>query len=245
MAASGPRIEKIDSSRLTSMTWPRPPLTSTLRTAITVAMAPDSPAIMSAMASGGQHGLAILEAVARGEARHGLDEGAEAWTLRVRPGLAEPRHPHDDQLRIAHEQRVGADAELLQIAEPEALDHDVEVRGEIEDDAGRLRRFQVERDALLVPRVDLPVHAHAGLAPVAQRVAPAGRLDLHHLGAEVGELQAQHVAGHQPGEIEHADAAQRPLAVRLERLFRDRHRVSSGGAKSTRPGHAADAEKRG
>ncbi len=39
MAASGPRIEKIDSNRLRSMTWPRPPLTSTLRTAITVAMA--------------------------------------------------------------------------------------------------------------------------------------------------------------------------------------------------------------
>ena len=56
MAASGPRIEKIDSSRLTSMTWPFPPLTSTLRTAITVAIAPDSPAIISAMASGGSTG---------------------------------------------------------------------------------------------------------------------------------------------------------------------------------------------
>jgi hypothetical protein len=49
-------MEKIDSSRLTSITWPRPPLTSTLRTAITVAMAPDRPAIMSAMARRRQHG---------------------------------------------------------------------------------------------------------------------------------------------------------------------------------------------
>src|ERR1044071_5871682 len=68
MAASGPRIEKIDASRLTSMTWPRPPFISTLRTAMTGAIAPDSPAIMSAMASGGGTGSRPSKALAQAEA---------------------------------------------------------------------------------------------------------------------------------------------------------------------------------
>ena len=40
MAASGPRIEKIESSKLRSIPWPRPPSFSACRTAMTVAMAP-------------------------------------------------------------------------------------------------------------------------------------------------------------------------------------------------------------
>ena len=40
MAASGPRIEKMESRRLRSITWPRPPSLSAWRTAITVAIAP-------------------------------------------------------------------------------------------------------------------------------------------------------------------------------------------------------------
>ena len=118
---------------------------------------------------GRQDRLAIVEAVARGEARHGLDQRAEARPLGVGSRLPEPRDPHDDQLGIALVQLIGADAELLEIAIAEALDQHVEVRGEVEDDPGRLRRFQVERDALLVPRVHLPVHADA--RPPASRAA--------------------------------------------------------------------------
>jgi hypothetical protein len=52
---------------------------------------------------------------------------------------------------------------------------------------------QVERHALLVAAIDLPRRLDALDAPRAQRVA-FGRLDLDHLGAEIGELQREHVA---------------------------------------------------
>ncbi|MCY1523247.1 hypothetical protein D9M68_581360 [compost metagenome] len=45
-------------------------------------------------------------------------------------------------------------------------------------------------------------------APVAQRIAFAGRLDLDHLGAEF----AQHLGGERPGDqlaqLQHSDSAQ-------------------------------------
>ena len=41
-----------------------------------------------------------------------------------------------------------------------------------------------------------------------------GSFDLDHLGAEVGKLQAEHVAGDEPREIEHANAVERALAGR-------------------------------
>src|SRR5262250_79471 len=179
--------------------------------------------------------LTVLEAVARGEARHGLDQGAEPGALRVWPGLPEAGDADEDELGIALEERVGADAEALEIAEAEALDHDLEVGHEIENDPGRLRRLQVEGDALLVPGVHLPVHAHARFAPVAQRVASPGRLDLDHLGAKVGELKAQHVAGHEPGEVEDADAAQRSLAIGLEGLPGDGHRATTSEERRSPP----------
>ena len=54
-------------------------------------------------------------------------------------------------------------------------------------------------------------------APVAQGIALARILDLDHLGAEIRELQAQHVAGDEPRQIEHADAVERALGVGTER----------------------------
>ena len=53
-------------------------------------------------------------------------------------------------------------------------------------------------------------------APVAQRIALARVLDLDHFGAEVRELQAQHVAGDEAREIEHADAVERAFGVGTE-----------------------------
>ncbi len=55
----------------------------------------------------------------------------------------------------------------------------------------------------------------AGVAPVAQRIA-RGRLDLDDVGAEIGELERQHVAGDQPRQVEHAHAGERSGGGRVE-----------------------------
>jgi hypothetical protein len=52
------------------------------------------------------------------------------------------------------------------------------------------------------------VQLPAAVAPVAQRIA-RGRLDLDDVGAEISELELKHVAGDEPGQIEHPHAGQR------------------------------------
>ena len=51
---------------------------------------------------------------------------------------------------------------------------------------------------------------------MAERVAGLG-LELDDLGAEVGELERQHVAGDQAGEVEHAQAVERAGLLGVER----------------------------
>ena len=54
----------------------------------------------------------------------------------------------------------------------------------------------------------------AGLAPLAQRVGLAGRLDLDHLGAHVAEQPAGERAGEQRPELDHPHARERAGASR-------------------------------
>ena len=49
-------------------------------------------------------------------------------------------------------------------------------------------------------------------APLAQRIADAGRLDLDHVGAEVGQRLAGERAGDQLAELEHLQSLQRAAA---------------------------------
>src|SRR4030095_3404531 len=121
----------------------------------------ESPAIMSAMASGGRTGSRSSKPLRDANPDIASTRVPEAGRVAVAHVLPDPRASHDDQLGIARVQLIGADTELLEMAIAKALDQDIEVRGEVEDDAGRLRRFEVERDALLVPRVHFPVHADA------------------------------------------------------------------------------------
>src|SRR6266446_10797849 len=72
------------------------------------------------------------------------------------------------------------------------------------DRLDRIRRFEVERDALLAG-VEL---TEAGAGAVAQRRPGAhhvavGRFDLDHFGAEIGEHAGTVGAGDRGGEIEH------------------------------------------
>jgi hypothetical protein len=67
----------------------------------------------------------------------------------------------------------------------------------------------------------------AAVAPVAQRVARR-RLDLDDVGAEIGELEREHVAGDEPRQIEHAHAGERSGGVGLERELMGPGRPGNG-----------------
>ena len=54
----------------------------------------------------------------------------------------------------------------------------------------------------------------AQAAPVAHRVARAGRLDLDDVGAEVAEQRAHVGAGEELAELQDAQAAERPVLKR-------------------------------
>ena len=130
-------------------------------------------------------------------------------------------------------QHVGPEAHLLQRAGAKVLDEHV---GRGDEPQQRILGggvAQVEHERALVARVGLPVQREAGVAPVAQRIARR-RLDLDHVGAEVGELQRQHVAGDQARQIEHADAVERAARGRVEADGRriGRHDADVGWAKS-------------
>ena len=71
---------------------------------------------------------------------------------------------------------------------------------------------QVQRDGFLVARVHRPEEVMAvefGLAPGAQRVGRARRLDLDDLGAHVAEQPARERTRDQRADLDHPDAVQR------------------------------------
>ncbi len=88
-------------------------------------------------------------------------------------------------------------------------------------DLQRLRVAQIHRHAALVATIDPPPGVQRPsvakvLLPVPQRIS-ARRLDLDHVGAVVRQLQRQHVAGHQPGQVDHAQALQHAMRRRVGR----------------------------
>src|SRR5262249_5385227 len=59
----------------------------------------------------------------------------------------------------------------------------------------------------------LPIGRDTLDAPIAQRIALLRILDLDDLGAEIGELQAQHVAGDEPRQVDDPDPVERPQGI--------------------------------
>ena len=162
-----------------------------------------------------QHRLAVGKAGARGKPAHRLDQRAEARQRGVGPGLAEARHPHDDQPGVGLVQHIGAEPHLLQGARPVVFDEDV--GGGDQPQQRVLRRVlpQVEHHRALVARVGLPVQRFAAVAPVAQRIARRW-LDLDHVCAEIAELERDHVAGHELRQVQYADAVQWAACIGVE-----------------------------
>ena len=172
---------------------------------------------MSASAVGGSTGRAVGKAGLGGVARHALHQRAEARLLRVGPGLAPARDAHDDELGVAGVQHGGAEAHPLERAGAVVLDQHLRALGERQQQLLGAGLAQVQRHALLVAGVLLPEQRVALDAPMAQGIALVGVLDLDDLGAEVGELEGDHVAGDQPRQVEHGDAVERAGGVRSER----------------------------
>ena len=164
---------------------------------------------------GRQHRLAVGKAGAVGKAAHRLDQRAETGLLGIGAGLAEAGNAHDDEARVARQQQIGGEAHGLERAGPVVLDEDV---GRLHQPQQRLARrvaAQVQDHRHLVAAVRFPEQLFAAVAPSAQRIA-FRRLDLDDLGAEIAELQRQHVAGDEAREIEHAHAAQGALRAGVE-----------------------------
>ena len=78
----------------------------------------------------------------------------------------------------------------LQGVHAEVLDHHVALLDELEEELLAFRLLQVDDDAALVAVQADEIGGLAvleGDAPAAREVAEAGRLELDHLGAEIGE----------------------------------------------------------
>jgi len=168
---------------------------------------------------GWQDGFAVGETVHRGEAAIAFDQRAEARLVAIASVLAPPRDAHDHQPGVDRMQLCGRQAHILHDARPEALDQNGGCLRQFAYDGAAGIGTQVEGDALLVAAVDLPGRLDTLHPPRAQRVA-FGRLDLDDLGAEVGELQGQHVAGHQARQVDDADPVQGAACVGGEGLLR-------------------------
>src|SRR6202034_798231 len=130
--------------------------------------------------------------------------------------------------RIVRDEHIGADDEVV-------------------DDLARLGTFEVERQAAFVAGIDGPAvvrvgNRHAGLkGKVAVGVALAGRLDLDHVGAEVGHDRGGRVCRYEACRIKHLESGK---DARLA------HRISSStaetGARASRPRrYASDADDPG
>src|SRR5207249_9496882 len=88
-------------------------------------------------------------------------------------------------------------------------EHDSRLLHEVREDRCAVGAAEIDADALLAPVVDGEVHALAtDHRRMAARFLAADRLDLDHLGAEVGQDHAATRSRLEPRELEHADAVE-------------------------------------
>ena len=164
------------------------------------------------------------------QAAHRLADRAEARQVAVRPGLPVARDAQHHEAGVQLRQGLVAHAPAFERAGAEVLDQHVGLLDQLACDVLALGAAQVERDRALVARLHLPPDGGAVLdqAPVAQRVAGAGRLDLDDVGAEFAERLAGERAGDQLAHLDHAQALQRAWSG-------DAHAGASGFADQMTP----------
>ena len=175
MAACGPSIANSGSSSGRSITCPWPPFPRPRAARSCAAAAPYSPAMRVGEVHRRQHRLAVGEAVDRGEARHALDQRAEA---RAAGGRARPvpsrRCARSTSFGLVCSSSSGRELHRLQRAGAEALDEHRRRRHQLQQQLARLGLAQVEAQALLVARVELPVRSRRPSVCQARSVSPAG-----------------------------------------------------------------------
>ena len=145
---------------------------------------------------------------AGGHAGLRMDHPGVRRTVTLRALLPEPRdRQHHEAWVDLHEVVVG-EAEAGHDAGPEVLGDDVGPGGEPPHHVPALRRRQVDRDRALAGVLLAEVRALRPLPELPRHVA-LRRLDLDHVGAEVGEQPAGVRAGEHPAQVEHLDALER------------------------------------
>ena len=144
---------------------------------------------------------------------------AKPGSLRVRAGLPVAGDARDHEPGVRLVQPVGPDVPALERAGAEVLDEDVRAASASSSRSScpfSVRRSSVQHFLFL----DWTGHQSerslvARLAPVAQLVGLARRLDLDDLGAHVAEEAAGERSREQAPELDDADAGERPRAGRL------------------------------
>src|SRR5215471_5581235 len=153
--------------------------------------------------------LALRLASQRHEARHGLPQRVESWPLAVWPVLTEAGYRYEDDPAVQDGQPLVVEAHRAHDTRPDVLEHDIRLGDEGREDLLALRMPKVEADALLAPVVHGEVHAlPADHGRMLARLLAARRLDLDHLGAQVGEQHAAARARLEARQFEDADAVE-------------------------------------
>src|SRR5690606_39669374 len=116
-----------------------------------------------------------------------------------------------NQLRVFLAHLCGANAPFFQRTWAEVFNHHIGLLDQLLDQFNAAFAFQVEGDGFLVATETAPPERGAAVvefAPAANRVA-AGRLDLDHLGAEIGEQGAGKRASKQLAQFDNTNAGER------------------------------------
>ena len=169
-----------------------------------------------ALRGGGSDWRAAGRAAERGEAAHRRADQIRRPPVRVGAVLPEGGDRGHHQPRIAGADRLPAQADRSQRAGRRRFDDEVGLIDEFEEELAPARLAQIERRAALGV-VECPPEERAfgvrfvvveGRAP-ARAGGLAGRLELDHVGAQLGE----HAPGQHAefvGQVEHAEGRKRP-----------------------------------
>ena len=170
------------------------------------------PSVQPGLGEADRHGRAVAVALQREQPARRLQREVRRRAVRVRARLSVGRDRGVDQRRVDRVQLLVAQPERGQRARFERLEQRVRAARQLAQARAVGRAVEVEHDAELTDGVGGPVQRAVELARGATRAVderrvtprgvPAGRFDLDHLGADVGQQPARDLAG-RPGQVEH------------------------------------------
>ena len=163
----------------------------------------------------GQTRFTARRAMLMRKAAETFDETPEASQFSIGTTLAPAREAHSDQLWVFRMELLGRKTHGFQGPGAKALDQHLCGTNQLSQPVHRFRVSEIQGEASLVAPIDPPPAIEAFgmvgmcLPPFAQGVTASGRFQLDDVGTEIGELQGQHVARNQAGQIDHTHALQR------------------------------------